>query len=543
MMETVLYLMGAFVALVVLTAVFVNIVLPVTRSQKQLPTVRQVIDNLDIILAALGGALAIPLTLNPRTVIGIPIFTVVGVIAFLVSLVYLLSSRRALSSTGAQAEATPCVYLLLNILFFGLLTCSIAAFHLRPELYTRPLGYFVALAAMVAIVAIEILFLPRRKSAPYFSLLKIMLISLSMVWSQLLLYPIVSIGLSALFMAVLLLTHTITTVTLIMVLFLIWLTFELYRKLRYGAVSEARIFVVAAILSTGAVLGYWALVSGHTPKLTAMARGSADALLRVLGLLPPPGLSPLELAVLHYQTYMVPFSEQLFNQLGLLLFCAFALIGAFALFSRKLGNKYAFALVIAGLVALVVTFVGTYSDFFGAARFVIPSQVLLAIPVGMAFLYLASLPGRTIVRACLIGTLVFALSFLTVIGPAVNEDNRIFSPNIQVRLAFTQSEVQAFDTISRFYDGEIGIDAYGVRPLQLILAPNNEISSIDDQLFSRDYGDSQDRLMLIRKEIVVNPLQISRFAPFRLDHDPRQVLAEQGFSRIYDSGSWAGFVK
>lgn len=50
-------------------------------------------------------------------------------------------------------------------------------------------------------------------------------------------------------------------------------------------------------------------------------------------------------------------------------------------------------------------------------------------------------------------------------------------------------------------------------------------------------------LMLIRKEIAINPLEVSGLAPFRLDCDPRQALTEQGFSRVYECGSVSGFIK
>ncbi|MGA8849161.1 MAG: hypothetical protein WB564_04960 [Dehalococcoidia bacterium] len=628
------------------------------------------IDNLDTTLATLGCVLAIPLTLYLRSKSS-PVYTALGVIVFLACLAYLLLRRRSPAFALAQAEATPRMYLLLNILFFCLLTYSIATFYLRPELYTRPLGYFIALSALAAILAIEILFLPSHKSAVYFALFKIIIVSLSLVWSQLLLYPSLvgvdpwghqmftmkilhaghipsgydysrlpgmhlliggtslitgldykmaamfsvslsqvvciilfifllgkfihsakagllaalslgtanyfiwysywtvantmgvvfipiiiyllfklrqekpkaSICLSALFIALVILTHTISTVALVVILFSLWLGFELYKRLRYQAAERARIFLVAALVLTGAGLIYWTFVSGHIDDLIKLAKLFITKYLLILlpGIGPPPQeLSPLEAAVAQYQNLIVPFSERLFNQLGFLLSSAFALIGAFALLSQRLRNRYGFSLVIAGFVTLIVTYIGIAADFYAAERFGYPLQILLAIPVGIAFLWLASLPGKKIASMCLIGILVFALSFLMVI--ASNQDNRTFSPNTIVRYAFAQSELQAANTASNIYDGKIAGDEF-YNQLKYLPEPDGRIVDISDQLYSRNFTNCQDMLVLIRKEIVVNPLKISELSPFRLDYDPRQAFTEQGFSKVYDCGSVSGFVK
>jgi hypothetical protein len=628
------------------------------------------IDNLDVTLAALGGVLAIPLTIYFCIVRGSLIYTVAGVIVFLACLAYLFLRRRSPTFALVQAEATPRIYLLLNILFFCLLTYSIAAFYLRPEPYTRPLSWFVALAAMAGVLAIEILFLPARKSAAYFALFKIIVIGLSLAWSQLLIFPSlvgadpwghqmftlkildaghipsgfqysqlpamhlmiggtmlitgldykmatmfsvsllqvvcnimfifllgkfihsakagllaalalgvanwhilsaywtvpndmavifipiiiyllfklrqekpkVSICLSVLFIAAVILTHTIATVMLVLVMFLIWLGFELYKKLRYQAAQRAWVFLIVALVLTVAGLTYWARDYFIWSNLSGLVRAFEAALLR--GFTPLPGnLTPLQAAVVQYQTHIVPVSEQLFNQSGLFLFFGLALVGSFAMLGRNLRNRYGFALVIVSLLILAANFL-VILPFQGwlVPRFNLLLQILLAIPLGIAFLWLTGLPSRKIASACLIGAIVFALSFLMVLSPQLNRDNRTISPNTIVRYAFTEFELQAFNTTSTFYDGKIGIDGYGVSPLQLALAPNNEISSIDDQLFSGNYDDCRDMLVLIRKEVVVNPWEISNLGAFRLDYDPRQALLEQGFSKIYDDGSVSGFV-
>ena len=647
---------------------------------------RKAIDSPDITLATLGCVLAIPLIVYLQLRVG-PVYTAVGVIAFLTCLAYLLLRRKTPASIQTPMESTPRIYLLLNISFFCLLTYSIVAFHMRPELYTRPFGYFIVLAAMAAVVAIEILFLPSRKTATYLALFKIIVIGLSLVWSQLLIYPSIvgmdpwyhqmftlqileaghipsgyayswlpgmhlvtgatslitgldykmatmfsvsllqvvcatlfifllgkfihsaragllaglvlvianyfvrfsywtipnamavvfipiiiyllfklrqenpkaTICLSVLFMAALILTHTVAAVMLALLLFLIWLGFEAYKRLKYQVVAGARIFLVAAILFTGATLSYWTFVSGHTGTLIKLVQTSfgveyfdslppeevapPEEVIPPEGVFPPEELTSLIAAVAQYRDHIVPFSERLFNQLGLLSFFAFGFIGAFVMFSRSLRNRYGFALVIAGLIILAFNFFSiiTHRGFL-VDRWDYFLQVLLAIPLGIAFLWLGSLPRKKIASACLIGITVFALAFLLVISLEANRDNRTLSPNTIVRYGFTQSELGAMNTASNIYAGNITSDRIYTN-LGSLPELDGRIGDISNQLWAQDFTDSQDMLVLIRNEIVVNPFMIGIWAPFRLDYNPREALTDQGFSKVYDCGSVSGFIK
>lgn len=634
------------------------------------------IDSLDITLATLGCILAVPLTIYLYMVMRDPVYAPVGLIVFLTLLAYLLIRRRRAASVRAQSEATPRLYLLLNILFFALLTYSIAAFHLRPEPYTRPLGYFVATAAMAAVLAVQILFLPQRKSAAYFTLVKIIIIGLSLGWSQLLMYPglishdpwyhqtftarildaghipagclysglpgmhlvtgstalitgldykmatmlsvsllqvvcntlfifllgkfihstkagllaalVLSVGnwyimyvystipmamavifipiviylffklrqespgasicLAALFMVSLIVTHGIAALMLAMLLFFVWLGAAIHNRLRYQAAAGLRIFLIAAILFSGATLIYSGFVSGQTTRLNRLMelfRGEYTTGLLPPGVVEPPPSepSPLSMAVAQYRNQTVPAGEHLFNNLGFYLFCTLAFVGAFTMVAGATRNRYGFAFVAAALLILAVNFIvllpfqpwlsGRFNHFL---------QILLAVPLGIALIWLVGLPRKRIAGALLIGTSVFILSFLMMMSPQLNLDNQTFSPNTIVRSAFTRAELQAIDTAANFYDGRLGIDFFSVRSLQVALAPDNEISPIDEALYGQDYADLRDMLVVIREEIVTNPFRQAR-GPFRLDHDPRQALGRQGFSRVYDCGSVSGFIK
>ncbi len=100
-----------------------------------------------------------------------------------------LPSAAAFSS--AQVAPNSRLRMVLNILFFLLFSYSVLSLYLRPELYVRPLGYFVSVAVMVVILALEILLLPSEKKWNYLTLFKIIMVGLSVEWSLLLLFPTV----------------------------------------------------------------------------------------------------------------------------------------------------------------------------------------------------------------------------------------------------------------------------------------------------------------------------------------------------------------
>ncbi len=114
------------------------------------------------------------------------------VLLLIASIVFLLV-RRQLSRSSApfptELGARPSTYLILNLLFFGLFFYSILSVYLSPELYQRPLSYFISTAMAAAILAVEILFLPKGKAHTAFILLKIALITLSLRFMVQLIFP------------------------------------------------------------------------------------------------------------------------------------------------------------------------------------------------------------------------------------------------------------------------------------------------------------------------------------------------------------------
>jgi len=161
----------------------------VNSRSKVLPFIR---DNLDSVLALIGAIFSLVLIAYLQIHIGSPTYTITAILAFVACATYLvLKQRRRLSDIPSilNFEATPSILLLLDIVFFALFTYSLWSFTFRPEPYVRPLEYFILIAAMSAILAAKILFLPSKNSRTPFTLLQIILIALSLQWSVLLLFP------------------------------------------------------------------------------------------------------------------------------------------------------------------------------------------------------------------------------------------------------------------------------------------------------------------------------------------------------------------
>ncbi len=659
------------------------------------------IDSPDVALAAAGSILSLPLILYLQMTLHQPLFTTIGIICFFSFLAYLVLRLKVRSHLQVQVKGSQVIYLLLNILFFCLLTYTVFAVHLRPDHYSRPLGYFIAVATMVAILAVEILFLPQRRATTFLALFKIIIIGFSLQWSQQLIFPglvgadpwwhqaftlkvlnagqtpaaygyskvpcfhlmigatslitglnyklaamlsvgllqivcdslfvfllgkfihsakagllaalilviasfhiqfsfsltpntmgvlfipiityllfklrhdksVTSIFLSALFMVALLFTHTVSAVCLGVFLFLLWLGFEIYKRLHYQAALSGKIFLVAGIIFTVAALSWWTFGSGYLNSIMRMVRAEFSG--EIAAMLPPekitspetttlpetsaqaedttpPELTPLPqgshglIQALAYYRDSVPFSEHLFRNLGLFLFFALAFIGSFAMLSKETRNSHGIALVFSGLVILAINFLAivTYRHIL-THRWLYFLQVMLSIPVGFSLLWFSSLLRNRYSKSILLGCIAFALAFLSIMSPYANLDNRTFSPYTLVRFAFTRSEIQAAITASEIWDGKIASDWHVgdlLRFLPDIQLSYTNTKYINEQLISRDFHKYQNTLLLIRQEIVQHPFYIPKGA-YRIAYDPSQALTEQGFSHIYDCGSVNGFIK
>jgi len=573
-----------------------------------------------------------------------------GITLSLACVAYLLVSKRlpgALPSFKFQIGRRG--YLLLNIAFFVMFSYSVFTVSLYTESYHRPVEYFIATSLLVALLAVEIVALPKGKSYTYFTLAKIILIGLSLQWMPQAMFPsltgvdvfghsravseilsqghipsgypyaklpvmpltlsmtslvtglgyklsgILSIGalylavpafifliarnlfdnrialLSALMvvitdwythnsfgpipntmgialviflaymsfqkrqtitfisailflMVVLIMTHTIASFTLALVLVFIWLGLQLYHRFYHpkGQLSD----VILPILFIVIMFSYWMYISGHITHV-------GDTIKVAFGLEERMGYP----TVVYYLS-AVDYREILLNRSGLLLFYFLAIIGILAMLSRWLRTPQRFCFVsVVAVISLVALLGGPLQlSRLLPDRFLAYSEIFLSLPAAVGLVFLFDAVRRRRWKLPVLIIIVLALSFLIITSPIGNKDSPIYSQNTAYRTAFTKSEVQAADTISRVYQGTLLLGA----PYDNLFPELRTSGDFIGCLIDRDFSEV-DSLVVIREYVVQN-LVFGGSGYLKLDYDPRILLDEQGFSRFYDCGTVSAFL-
>ena len=141
--------------------------------------------DLDKTLAIAGVIFSIILIIYLGREIGRVIYLLTGVLA-LISCLLWLAIRKSHSFEFHLPESRT-LTIICAICFFGLYTLSVLSVYLRPELYERPFLYFILTALMAGIIACEVIASGRRHAA--LILVQILLLGVSIAWSQLLIFP------------------------------------------------------------------------------------------------------------------------------------------------------------------------------------------------------------------------------------------------------------------------------------------------------------------------------------------------------------------
>ncbi|MCM2465814.1 hypothetical protein [Methanoculleus oceani] len=139
----------------------------------------------DKTLAIAGVILSLILIAYLCREFGRVVYLLTGVLA-LVSCLLWLAIRKSHTFEFHIPESRT-LTILCATCFFGLYTLSVLSVHFRPELYERPLIYLILTALMAGITACEI-FTSGRQHAGLI-LIQILLLGVSIAWSQLLIFP------------------------------------------------------------------------------------------------------------------------------------------------------------------------------------------------------------------------------------------------------------------------------------------------------------------------------------------------------------------
>lgn len=630
----------------------------------------KVVEELDkflVITAVIAAPLLALLLLFvlPKTAYGF-IYIQIPILLFFAGITYLVIIRRrlsssitTLSSSGFHGKSS--IYLILNILFVVFFTYSLISVMLTPEPYIRPLGYFISAAGIVAILAVEILFLPKSRAYTYILLAKILLLASLLRLTPMLIFPelvgfdpfyhrtfatviletghipegigytsfpmshlmtvsisqltgfdyrlavissltfplVVSLififllgrmffnpkvgllaglllatatisvehGISprpitlaitlmpiilyiifkakerrsisltclAIFLsAVTIITHTVGPFVLATVLFFFWGGFEMYKKL-YRTKFETPVALGFCTLFVVAMFAWWMYATNFA--IAWIARLIEWGFM--IGYPWTPSAPVVQYMGQHEGQYMMA-------PLGLNLYFIIGVTGAFSLLAKELRNYYRFALAVTGLLLIAVMSSTSVLGLtgFSVFRWYPVAEVILAIPAAIIILLVCGLFKGNLVKGIVLASLVIPLSFLSITSTFTNHDSPIYLKDITARYSYTQSEVEARNTISEVYDGTVWTDKYysGYLIGWPIGAARGGllIRDLTTSLLSGDY-EGIEGLVIIRKEILEKPFEVGAGVS-KLDHDPREKLEQLHFNRIYESGGVTAFL-
>lgn len=141
--------------------------------------------ELDKTLAIAGIILSVLLIVYLGREIGRVVYLLTGILTLISCLLWLEIRKSHTFEFHLQESRT--LTALWSICFFSLFALSIHSVHFRPELYQRPILYFILTALMAGAIACEILSSGRRHAG--LVLTQVVLLGVSIAWSQLLIFP------------------------------------------------------------------------------------------------------------------------------------------------------------------------------------------------------------------------------------------------------------------------------------------------------------------------------------------------------------------
>jgi len=384
------------------------------------------------------------------------------------------------------------------------LILAIAVWNMRLGFWVRPITLAVILAMLVAYIVLRM----HKYRSPRLMVLGLMLV------------------------AALIITHIMSPMVMVLALLLFWVGFAIYRRSpRHERDQRVLLF---CLLSVALLVSYWLYASYATPL---------RLLQNFLGTAASAGLRVERWEFSAFATaYMGTVDlETALSALGFFLFYGFAVVGSLFMLHRRAIDRYGFALLFAGWGVATVVYLSMFLELsmLVPARWQPFAEFFLAVPAAIGLLGLAAAFRSKALSAVVPALLIGIIAFFTITSSATNFDHPVYSKNTTVRLSYTESELQAAHTISGIYSGNVSTDLYYLWYFEgfseMFMLPNE----ITPHLVSAEFQDI-DNLVVIREEVAERPFWIN--GPLKLDYDPRAVLPQQGFNRVYDSGSVTAFL-
>lgn len=236
--------------------------------------------------------------------------------------------------------------------------------------------------------------------------------------------------------------------------------------------------------------------------------------------------------------------EQIFNNIGTFSFFGLSFIGCFYMSSKKYRTCNTFNFAVIGLFPLFLGFSSLITKHsIIEHRWWYFAQLFLSIPFAVSILLITNSLKKNHLKPIFSSLLLIGVSFLLIMSPPANTDNHIFSPNSTTALSFTTSELQAANTVSRIYDGNMYTDDYSSDCYIYGYKFHPNDITFSAYLDMKNITALSKHLVLLRRDILDGKPFLVYSLPVQLNYDLRSLLNGQYFSKVYDCGSVEGYYE
>lgn len=329
----------------------------------------------------------------------------------------------------------------------------------------------------------------------------------------------IAIGLSALLMFAVVLTHTITSVWVAMLLLggaLAVLMLGLRRRVDKLTTWGLTTFFLVIMF------GWWAYASNTIRTLSELIRWGFDQDI----------IEPTRILI------DVPVTEQLVIAAGMYVLFSFSIIGLLYLVTRK-QQRHGFELAVILTVPLAIGLLSMLTGLFiNYQRWFFFAQIAMAIPVAISAYLLFGLHRNRAGRNVAMSAFVILITFLMIMGGIASPDNHLLSPTSGVSRGPTLSHLAAVETTTMMWPHP-ATDTYYTN--LFLTASGYNFTPLDENFLQRDFSGLDDYIVLIRRAVEDGPFFL-KGGVLQLDYKVEPELYALGYSRVYDNGLVRGYA-
>ena len=228
------------------------------------------------------------------------------------------------------------------------------------------------------------------------------------------------------------------------------------------------------------------------------------------------------------QNYLsMALSEMTVASIGMFLYFGIALIGLLVMLKQSNLNKSWVVLCI-GTLAL-----GLIPALLGVTllehRWWYLAEVFMGIPLAVALVSLASTNKRSIVVVGMVGIVVFT----SIIGLPSNMTNRILSPNLIVRYAFTDNELEGLSIAKSYNPNVLGSDPIYMGYIRSEY--QGKLEYLDRYILAGDFTACGADVILLRDALYKEPFGYGSGAIYNLPFNPIEIAIKQGYRDMWSN--------